>query len=172
MLLEEVYLQKNHTCKILAIGIIALFMGVSVSSAISVDTESTIVEIVEDCGCEEVSDSDLIKVERLLNKVEVYSKLLLVLSKYNPEVKDKCEEILQVINSNKQWNFPIICDILESILNLISDLIDFITSYLLPKIDPIFESIILFLFAPIGFIGLSLVPLGIIFGCDWVPEPS
>ena len=70
----------------------------------------------KDCGCNLFSDTDLVKVERLLDKVEFYSKLLLVLSKYNPEIQGEIEELLDLINPDSLWDFPIICGILESIL--------------------------------------------------------
>ena len=97
-------MSKNHTRGILAIGIICLFVGVSASSAVSVDTKSTISNNQnEECReCNEISDADLVKVERLLNRVEVYSKLLLVLSRHNPELRELSEElsseILPLIN--------------------------------------------------------------------------
>jgi len=71
----------------------------------------------EDCGCGEISDVDLIKLERLLNRVEVYSKLLLVLSKYNPELREVSEELLDIINSVNLWDFPIICSTLGNVVS-------------------------------------------------------
>jgi hypothetical protein len=53
----------------------------------------------KDCGCEEVSRSDIIRVERLIDRVEVYSKLLLVLSRYTPEVREDYEEIYDMIST-------------------------------------------------------------------------
>jgi hypothetical protein len=77
--------------KSITFSIILLFIGVSISSGISIDTET--IE-VEDCKeCNKVDNADLIKVERLLDRVEVYSKLLLVLSKHYPELKEISEEL-------------------------------------------------------------------------------
>ena len=119
---------KTTSKQLIVISIILLLIGVSVSSAISVDTQSTISsnESVEDCGCGEVSDADLIRVERLLDRVEVYSKLLLVLSRHNPEVLEDYEELSNDIElikymfkdfKSKQLidDYPIICFILEII---------------------------------------------------------
>jgi len=60
---------------------------------------------LEDCGCGEVSDTDLVKVDRLLDRVEVYSKLLLVLSKHNPELREMSKELSnQLSNINKLYD--------------------------------------------------------------------
>jgi hypothetical protein len=90
---------KNICKKSFVISIILLLIGVSVSSAISVDNESTISNRQsEECiACKEVSDTDLILVERLLDRVEVYSKWLMVLSRHNPELKQVCEELINEI---------------------------------------------------------------------------
>jgi hypothetical protein len=81
----------------------------------------------EECReCQSVSESDLIRVERLLDRVEVYNKLLLMLPKDYPKVREKCKEILGVINSNRPWDFPIICNMIEKILNKLMGIIDYI----------------------------------------------
>ena len=96
-----------------------------------------------DCGYNSVSNTDLIKVERLLNRVEVYSKLLLVLSRCNPEIQEEIEELLDIINSDSLWDFPIICDILESIGNQIQDMLDYLNDLISKFQDnPIILSII------------------------------
>ena len=73
----------NTICKkIHVIGIILLFVGVSVSSAISIDNKPKISqdENEEDCRCNEVSDADIVKLEKQLVRLGRHSKLLLVLS--------------------------------------------------------------------------------------------
>lgn len=92
---------KNHLGKILATVIIVLFIGVSFSSAISIDTKPSIStkESIEDCGCNEVSDADIVKLEKQLNVLEIYSKLLLVLSKDNLELNEKYEKYLDLLQS-------------------------------------------------------------------------
>ena len=101
---------KTISKQTIVLSIILLLIGVSVSSAISVDTKSTISNNQsEECKeCNEVSDADLVKVERLLDKVEVYSKLLLVLSKHNPEFREISEELLNeitIVNNKVNGNF-------------------------------------------------------------------
>ncbi len=88
-------MNKNLYCKILAIGIIVLCIGVGIQPVFAVDTKQSIVkkESVEDCGCEEIDSRHLVRFERQLNRWEVYSKVLLVLSKYNPELREIREEL-------------------------------------------------------------------------------
>ena len=101
---------NNISKKSIVISIILLLVGVSLSSAISVDTKSTISNNEsEECKeCNEISNADLVKVERLLDRVEVYSKLLLVLSRHNPEIKEISEELLNeiiIVNNKVNDNF-------------------------------------------------------------------
>ena len=106
--------------RILSIGTILLFIGISIQPAFAVNIRHSIVNnVIEgDCNCKEVTNADIVIVERWLDRVEVYSKLLLVLNKNNPEIKEKCEELLEIIYFNGKWDFPIICYILnESLTN-------------------------------------------------------
>jgi hypothetical protein len=73
-------------------------------------TLPVIISKSKDCDCQEVSRSDFIRVERLLDRIEVYSKLLLVLSRHNPELRDLNEELSDISNLNKQWDSPFICN--------------------------------------------------------------
>ncbi len=100
-------MQKKHTRGILAIGIVVLFIGVGIHPALAVNNKQSMVNkvSVEDCGCGEVSDTDLVKVDRLLDRVEVYSKLLLVLSKHNPELREMSKGLSnQLANINKLYD--------------------------------------------------------------------
>ena len=100
-------MQRNHTRGILAIGIVVLFIGVGIHPAFAVNTKQSMVNkvSVEDCGCGEVSDTDLVKVDRLLDRVDVYNKLLLVLSKHHPELREMSEELSnQLSNINKLYD--------------------------------------------------------------------
>ena len=83
----------NMLKKILAVGIIILFIGVGIQPAFAVDTKTSVVnqQKEENCGCEVVSKSNLVKVKRLLNRLEVNSKLLSVLSKNHPELVETSE---------------------------------------------------------------------------------
>jgi hypothetical protein len=129
-------MNKNQLRKSIVISIILLLIGVSVSSAVSVDTKSTISNNQrEECReCNEVSDADLIRVERLLNRVEVYSKLLSVLGKYNPELREMSEELSDEITTlndlyeelnlhQSSQYIPIVCEIVESIMTSLGNIL-------------------------------------------------
>jgi hypothetical protein len=64
-----------------------------------IEDNNTITETydIEDCGCKEIDNKQLGLLEKKLNKLEVYSKLLLVLSKYNTELLDDYEELSDMI---------------------------------------------------------------------------
>jgi hypothetical protein len=70
----------------------------------------------------EIIDADLIELERLLDRFEVYSNLLLVLFNYKPKVLDDYEEIsnmILILNKN-DWNGQIcnwLLDVLDDVIN-------------------------------------------------------
>ncbi len=116
-------MQKNLLSKTFVIGVIVLFMGVGVSSAISIDIKPRVSnnESVEDCNCKEIDSRHLVVLERQLNRLEVYSKGLLVLSKYNSKLKEECEELSNEITILKEEltddpPFPLLCEKLENII--------------------------------------------------------
>jgi hypothetical protein len=109
-------------CKILAVGIIVLFVGVSVSSAIRVDNKPLILENQneKDCGCNEVSDSDLIREERLLYSVDSYINIIQLINRNNSEIVENCNELLTIISID--GNDGLFCDILMRIGIFIEEL--------------------------------------------------
>ncbi len=112
-------MQKKLYCKILAIGIIILFIGAGIHPAFAVENKPSMVNKAseEECWeCKEVNDRQLVVLERQLNRLEVYSKLLLVLSRYNPELREISEELLKEISTLKEElayepPYPILCKI-------------------------------------------------------------
>ena len=113
---------KSISKKSITFSIILLFIGVSISSAISVDTETT---EIEDCGCNDVSDADIVILEKQLNRLDVYSKLLLVLSTHYPLLKESSEELSNEITIFKSRfeglitdGDSVICDVLYRIFSL------------------------------------------------------
>ena len=91
-------------------GIIILLIGVFVNPAFAVNTKLSNVyqQNEEDCNCGKVSKTDFIRVERLLNRLEVYLKILFILSRNNLEIKEKSEKLLDILNAFNIWNFTII----------------------------------------------------------------
>ena len=177
-------MNKNLLSKTLVIGIIFLFIGVSVSSAISIDAKSTISnnESVEDCGCQDVSSQHLVRLERLLDRLEVSTKILLLLSKHNPEIAEKCQEMFDRITTITDKyeelkpkapldDYPIICAILESIFlpvqqigRRLSDLGIYYYEY------PMIRTIIQLMLVPLGVYCWNVIKLGLLYECEWA-EP-
>jgi len=122
-------MKKEWLVKTLALGVVVLFICVSIHPAFAIDTKkSIIVNQSDECSdCRELNNAELVKVDRLLNKVEVYSKLFLVLSKYTPEIKEEIEELSDKISTLKEeladeTTLPTICVILEVIHEILKGL--------------------------------------------------
>ena len=102
----------------LVLGIIVLFIGVGVQPAFAVETGSSVntVQLEEDCECEIVDEYNPDKLIQLLNEVKVYVNNILLNFGHIPYVKEKCEEILDTIESFTGWeDTPILCAILYGI---------------------------------------------------------
>lgn len=121
----------------LAIAVISFFIGIGVHPALAV-TESYLYHSQgeKDCNCQVDNDLLLIKLNVVLLRLKVYSRILLVLFKYNPDMVEGCEEILDVIKLNRFSRSPFICKFLESlsgplikIKDLLMDLIDVFWDY-------------------------------------------
>jgi hypothetical protein len=127
-------MKRNLFGKGLVVGIVVLFIGVVVQPAYAVDTKQSIDDnMSEDCKeCNEVSDANLIKLKSLLNRIEQRTKLLLVLSKNNPEIKDNYDKLADTISKLNTlglreaiciWLSAIIIDIMFNILPYYLELI-------------------------------------------------
>ena len=98
----------------LVVGIIVLFIGVAIAPSINAgitvkrDTIQDIQETVEssvvetsdsenDCNCQDISKSDVYRIERLLTRLEFIVKIISIKFRNNPEIKEKCQELLDVI---------------------------------------------------------------------------
>ena len=96
---------------------------------------------VEDCNCNPtVSDLQLVIIERLLDRLE--SRINFILLKYGhiPEVAEKCEEIIGIINSN-------------DLLDIICDFIDILVEYFLAMYEILpYELWLLFFMIPSAFV--------------------
>ena len=128
-------------------------------------------DVEEDCGCQVVNRYDLFRVKLLLVRIKVITNFILLKFGYIPEIKEKCEGILDVINSNRQLDYPIICDILELIYNQIPYIADILQD-LIPEYedDPIIQGImIIFITYPLSIIVFIIYSLGDTYNCDWYP---
>ena len=100
--------------EILITGIICLFIGVGIQPAFAnenISINRTSSENIEDCNCQDADNYDIVRVKSLLNKaermlkrVEIFTKLIPILSKNNPEVIEDCEELSNRINAFKEIN--------------------------------------------------------------------
>ena len=77
-------------------------------------------DVEEDCGCQPISNQQSIRIERLQSKLE--SRINFILLRYGdiPEIAEKCEEVLELINSDGLWD--IICDAINGIINFMVEL--------------------------------------------------
>ena len=116
---REVIVKKEWLVKTLALGVVILFIGASVSytSAIRVKNKPLIVDnqVEEDCGCNEVDDRQLVLLEKQIDRLEVYSKLLLILSKHHPEVLEDYEELSNMILTLNRLDKKPICVFLDNL---------------------------------------------------------
>ena len=99
--------------EILITGIICLFVGVGIQPAfanenISINRPS---ENIEDCNCQVADNYNLVRLERLFNRieslldrVEILTKLIPILSIDNPEVIKGCEELSVKIRPLEEMN--------------------------------------------------------------------
>ena len=114
-------MQKSLFRKGLVLGIIALFIGVGIQPVFAVETKTSIMNkgSVEDCtNCQVDSNLYRVRLEKLLDRLESYIKILGILYKDNPEIVSVCNKNLELINSNI---FDELCD---SLLTYLSDLLD------------------------------------------------
>ena len=113
-------MRNNWFRKGLVVGIIVLFIGVGFQPAFAneVSVTNKTSDFEEDCNCNPVSNLHLIRLERLVNRLEIHTKILSVFSKYNPEFAEKYQEIPNRISTLVSINEEsVICDFLESLFN-------------------------------------------------------
>ena len=88
--------------KALVVVIIVLFLGVvfqpALANEISIDVVS---DVDEDCvECQPVSRVDLLRFKLLLIRLETFTNIILSKLGHYPEIKEKCEKILETIHSD------------------------------------------------------------------------
>ena len=71
-----------------------------------IEDNNTITETYDndDCGCQDVSNQHLVNLERLLNRLESYSKIILLLPKFYPDIAEECKELSNRITSLAEMN--------------------------------------------------------------------
>ena len=126
----------------LVLFITVLFIGVSFQSVVGVETETSVVNnpSEDDCGCETVNSVHLYKLDKLgvlLDRLEGFTKNLLMSSRSNPVVYEKCLEVFDSVNTITEkyeelsyymdtldWEYPIICAVYEMLYNFIVSALD------------------------------------------------
>ena len=103
----------------LVVGIIVLFLGVGFQPAFAKEIISTISNNEDDCNCDVVSKSELLRFERLLTRFKLVIKSILMRYRNIPEIEEKCNEILNILNIDKILENPyrLGCKILYEIMN-------------------------------------------------------
>ena len=93
--------------KILIVGLFtSVMLFVPMTSVVGISDTS---QSEEDCGCEIVSNPQLVKVKRLFNRLEIYTKILLLLSKYDPMIVEKSQKFFEIFDTDRFLNNDIIC---------------------------------------------------------------
>ena len=86
-------------------------------------------DTVEDCNCNPaISDFQVVRIERLLDRLESRINFILLRYGHIPEIREKCEGILDVINSDGLNE--ILCDILDRIFIYLFSLKDIMSEEL------------------------------------------
>ena len=105
--------------KILIASVFAtLMLLVPVTSVVGIS------DVEDDCGCQVVSSSNLVRVKLLLVRLKVITNILLLRFGYILEIQEKSYEILDVINSDGFWD-----DFCNSIVNIMETIQDLIENY-------------------------------------------
>ncbi len=101
---------KSIKRKCLVVGVIFLFLGITVQPITSMNirqiielkSNDTIIisPVEESCNCKDVTIQDLAEVNRLLDKTEIKIKNILSTYGYIPDIKLKCNEFLTMLNTS------------------------------------------------------------------------
>ena len=186
---------KSWFSKCLVVGIILLFIGVGIQPAFAIDiSNNSPSKNIEDCNCQVADNFDIVRVksllnraERSLNRVEIFAKLIPVLSKENPEVLEYCEGLSEKINTfmemideeiseqillySSQFNDEI-CDMLDSFFLITFDTmlkLAFITEHF--ERDSIIYNILGSFVGALATFGIILLFLLENFNCGFPPIP-
>lgn len=169
--------------KILTLSVVVLFIIIGLQPAIAVDSNQSIVSKTskENCNCKEVDDRQFIILEKQLNSFEVYTKLLLILSRYNPEVKGEVQELSNAISTINEmydkietclsYNEKPICEVLYNAHSKTYDIWD-VLDELHDKFKDIkiIVQILEIIHYLTGVYGVIFVIIGTLFNCEWADE--
>lgn len=103
-------MRNNCYKKELVIGVIVLFVGMSFQPVFAVKNRVTTdnIEMIEDCDCQELDSQNLVRVKLLMNYLKFVTNILIKRFGHIPEVKEKCQEVVDLISSSSSFSNPII----------------------------------------------------------------
>ena len=167
-------MKKEWLVKTLALGIVVLFIGVSIQPSIVSESVTNSYDNENNCNCRPISSRNLIRIDRNLDRLESFTKIFLLLSKRNSEFTKISQKLSVHFNDIKimigklkhiSTASKIICNISKMIIVKLV-LITYSVLELAVKFEGIFSWILL------GFgILIYTIPFSIwiIFNnyCDW-----
>ena len=169
-------MQNSIVKNSLVIGIIFLFIGISIApsvTSIDISKHRTSSDDIEDCGCEENNRISPVRVNYLLKRLEFGTKILISRYGHIPEVNEKGEELLDIIHTI-YYDFPIICKIIVPIFEILWELEQWTIS-VCEKLED--NQILLDIFLYLSTLTISLPYfifyfLALLFNCVEPPFPS
>ena len=120
---------RDLLSKTLVVGVIVLFIGVGIQPAFAVTPDTS--DSVEDCNlCPKASKQQIDRLNNLLERLVRYDSQLSILSKHNPEIEEKYQELSNYINSDEPISIRPLCIFLEILRYFFIDLGDYFMNQL------------------------------------------
>ena len=164
-------MKSKRNCKILTVGIIVLFIGVSIPSAISIDTKSILSKnkSVENCSYNNISNKDVFKLDKQLKSFEGYFELKKDSSTHNQELKSIYEDFLKLkSNISELESESLICILLFYYGTFLATRLNILTYFADGDILPGIIIILIHTRFSILFLRfLICLALGVSLECEW-----
>ena len=137
-----------------------LMLTVSLTSVVSANE-------VKDSNCKPtISELQVVRIERLLDRLESRINFILLRYGHIPEVEEKCEEVLDVIHSSRILDYSIICSILGNLGNTFASLYESLISILDNHPNNLILHLIIRPFLiTVGYLTLFFYLIGSMFDC-------
>ena len=164
-----------HKKILIVVGITIIFLGVGIQPVLANEVSiAKTSDAEEDCNCKPVSSLHLVRLKSLLNRLDKHYNLLSILSKINPELSEKYQELYDNIDALTEyhnedifelsWNFPILCGLIEKTYNNLYLLFQYLAKNWDTYPWPL-SSILLFFSIPLFPILLVIFSIGLVFRC-------
>ena len=165
-------MQKGLIRKGLVFSVIVLFIGVGVNPAFAEESITTTLDSEKDCiECQVSEGYNPLRMNLLSIKTKVIANLILLKFGDIPEIKEKCQEILDEINIYYPLDYPIICDTLSVMMTQIENFGDYFME-IIRQLKEISYLLAQLVFWPVALIidsiYTSIFITGIFFDC-WEP---